>query len=78
MKKMKSEHIRSEQGQIRLDSKRREFIKKSSLLGVGIAASTVLPTVAIANVEQEKTGRNQRKGYQVTQHVIDYYKSAAS
>ena len=79
MNKIKSEQTRSEQDLIRLDSERREFIKKSTLLGVGVAASTVLPGVAIANVDEQKTPANQSdKGYQVTQHVIDYYKSAAS
>jgi len=71
-------NIKSEHKLIRLDSDRREFIKKSTLIGVGVVASTVLPAVAIANVDEEKSDARQNKGYQLTQHVIDYYKSAAS
>ena len=80
MKKIKSEHAKSEQDLLRLDSKRREFIKKSTLMGAGIVASTVIPGIAIANVDEEKVDINQQnnKGYQLTQHIVDYYKSAAS
>ncbi len=72
--------IKVEQNQIRLDSQRREFITKSTLLGAGLVASCVLPDTAIATgTEPElKPETSQKKGYQLTQHVIDYYKSAAS
>mgnify|MGYP003976651941 FL=1 len=70
--------IKSESDGIRLDSQRREFIKKSTLVGAGIVASSVLPTVAIASASNDKTDAQQQKGYQLTQHVIDYYKSAAN
>lgn len=63
---------------IKLDEKRREFIKKSTLVGAGVAASTVLPGAAIAAVPDEKAESKKQKGYQLTSHVADYYKSAAS
>ncbi len=63
---------------IKLDTKRREFIKKSTLAGAGVAASTVLPGAAVANVPAEQGDSTNSKGYQLTPHVIKYYKSAAS
>lgn len=62
----------------KLDTHRREFIRLSTLAGVGIAASTVLPGAAIANVGDDKSTAKQHQGYQLTRHVIEYYKSAAS
>ena len=78
MNKMKNEDDRSEKSLIRLDSKRREFIKKSTLMGVGVIASSIVPAQVIASVGDEKSDTNQNRGYQLTQHVADYYKSAAS
>lgn len=73
MKKIQSEH-----SQIRLDSQRREFIKKTTLAGAGVIATSLLPVSAVASTTDEKKGTSQQKGYQLTQHVIDYYKSAAN
>jgi len=70
--------IKSESDGIRLDSERREFIKKSTLVGVSVIASSVIPAAAIASVNENQTNANEQKGYQLTQHVIDYYKSAAN
>lgn len=58
------------------DQERREFIKKSTLVGAGVAASTMATTEAIAQVSGEPAERPSQKGYQLTQHVLDYYKSA--
>jgi hypothetical protein len=55
---------------------RRDFIKKSTLIGAGVIASTVASTEAIAAVSGEPAEQQTQKGYQLTQHVIDYYKSA--
>lgn len=59
------------------DQQRREFVKKSTLLGVGVAAAAALPETASASVSEEKSTSAEQKGYQVTQHVLDYYKSAS-
>ncbi len=59
------------------DQQRRDFVKKSTLLGVGVAAAAALPESVSASVSETKTEEKQQKGYQVTQHVLDYYKSAA-
>ncbi len=58
------------------DQERREFIKKSTLLGVGVAATSMASTQAVADVSGESAEPAEQKGYQLSQHVLDYYKSA--
>ena len=60
------------------DSNRREFLKKSTLTGVGVAAAATLPGAVSAGVTAEEPETKQQKGYQLTDHVVAYYKSAAS
>jgi hypothetical protein len=57
------------------DQERREFIKKSTLIGAGVAATAMASTSAVADVVTT-TESTVQKGYQLTQHVADYYKSA--
>lgn len=59
------------------DQKRREFLKKSTLVGAGVVATTTVPAAALADVADPTPDKEQQKGYHVTQHIIDYYKSAA-
>ena len=61
-----------------LNHDRRVFVKKSAIAAVGVTAATVLPGAAIASEAVPQKESKQQKGYQVTQHVVDYYKSAAS
>jgi hypothetical protein len=61
-----------------LDKQRREFIKKSTLVGAGLAATAVVPGAAIAGVVDDKSEARPQKGYQLTPHVMEYYKSAAN
>ena len=58
------------------DQERREFIKKSTLVGAGVAATSMASSQAIAQVSHEPAEKPEQKGYQLTQHVLDYYKSA--
>lgn len=58
------------------DQERRAFIKKSTLVGAGVAATTMASTSAIAQVSGDSTEKPGQKGYQLTKHVLDYYKSA--
>lgn len=58
------------------DEKRREFIKKSTLVGAGVAATAIASTGAIADVDTVSSDKPEQKGYQLTRHVLDYYKSA--
>ncbi len=59
------------------DQQRRDFVKKSTLIGVGVATAAALPQTALADTSDPQPQKAEQKGYQVTQHVIDYYKSAA-
>ena len=58
------------------DQARRNFIKKSTLVGAGVAATTMASTNAIAEISANVAEKPEQKGYQLTQHVLDYYKSA--
>jgi hypothetical protein len=58
------------------NQQRRDFIKKSTIVGVGVAASAMASTAAIANVSTSGSEKPEQKGYQLSQHVLDYYKSA--
>jgi len=58
------------------DQDRREFIKKTTLAGAGVAATTMVSTRAIAAVGDETEAKPVQKGYQLSQHILDYYKSA--
>lgn len=75
---MKNNDVKS--GQLKLDKQRRNFIKRSTLLGAGVASAVALPVSAFASAsasdEPVKPERNQ--GYRLTAHIAEYYKSAAS
>jgi hypothetical protein len=61
-----------------LNKRRRTFIKNSTLVGAGVVATAVLPGAANAGTTIDKPDDKKQKGYQVTEHVLEYYKSAAS
>ena len=57
---------------------RRSFLRKAAGAGVCVAVTTALPgTVAAA--PNDETGRLDagKTGYRLTQHILDYYKSAS-
>jgi hypothetical protein len=58
------------------NQERRAFIKKSALVGAGVATTSMASTAAIADVGSDIQQKPEQKGYQLTQHVLDYYKSA--
>ena len=58
------------------DQQRRAFIKKSALAGAGVAAASMTATQVIADTGTSPDEPATKKGYQLTQHVLDYYKSA--
>ena len=60
----------------RNQEKRREFLKTSTLLGAGVASGAMFTTSASADVTTESSEPSGQKGYRLTQHVLDYYKSA--
>jgi hypothetical protein len=55
---------------------RREFLKAGAAVGAGAAASALLPGVAAAAEVETPNPTEGKKGYQLTQHVLDYYRSA--
>jgi hypothetical protein len=56
---------------------RRAFLKTGAAIGAGAAASTLLPVTAAAGVaEGQETVAEKPKGYQLSQHVLDYYRTA--
>ena len=59
------------------DQERREFIKKSTLIGAGVAATTMSSAQAVAGISNDQPEPAEQKGYQLTSHVLDYYKSAS-
>ena len=58
------------------DQQRREVLKKSAIVGAGVTATAVASTSAIADVGASSADKPEQKGYQISQHVLDYYKSA--
>ena len=58
------------------NKQRRDFIKKSTIVGAGVAATAMASTAAIAGDVTASTEKPGQQGYQLTQHVLDYYKSA--
>ena len=70
----------SDQKLIDIPSKRRAFLRRSVAMAAGGAAMAVAsgPTLAGApETVQQAPENSPRKGYRVTQHVLDYYKTAA-
>jgi secreted PhoX family phosphatase len=59
-----------------VDASRRSFLRGSAVAGAGAVLTAAVPTTVIAAPEAEVEEGN--KGYQLTQHVTDYYKSVAS
>lgn len=58
---------------------RRIFLRGTVLTSAGAAVATAVPGVAVASVaEAESEPGGKPKGYRLTQHIVDYYKTAAS
>ena len=58
------------------DQDRRDFIKKSTIVGAGVVAASTVSAEVLADTPLTSSESEMQKGYQVTPHVIDYYKSA--
>jgi len=67
---------RKEQG---VDMTRRKLLHGSAAAGAGVLVAAVAPEAATAEAAGETTGEERKeKGYRLTEHVLAYYKSAAS
>lgn len=61
------------------DNERRRFIKGSLVAGVGVATAVVLPGEVMAAEHEESPDRPKaQKGYRLTPHILEYYKTMAS
>ena len=58
------------------DQKRREFIKKSTIVGAGVPQPPWRVPRRLPMSVHTDAVKPEQKGYQLTQHVLDYYKSA--
>jgi len=57
---------------------RRQFISSGIVLGAGAITAVAIPNVALAAQEIPEADSNKKEeGYRLTQHIADYYKSAA-
>jgi hypothetical protein len=61
-----------------LATDRRKFLRGSLVTGVGVAAAAVLPGTVLAVESDVATKEEGQKGYHLTQHILDYYKTMAS
>lgn len=69
---MKKDHKQS------YDASRREFLRESAAVGVGVVVAASLPGTASAATEQLKSEDLKQKGYRLTDHIAEYYKTTAS
>lgn len=63
-----------------ISQSRREFLRNAGKTGGLAAAAAVAPGAALAGTQEAPVDDKQTKkdGYRLTQHILDYYKSAAS
>jgi anaerobic selenocysteine-containing dehydrogenase len=60
------------------DASRREFLRGSAAAGVGAVVAANVPGTAAAAAEQQQTEDLLQKGYRLTDHIVEYYKTTAS
>jgi len=61
------------------DKGRRKFLHDTLAGGTGAALAATAPGIAMAStVDESPAADEDSKGYRLTQHIIDYYKTAAS
>ena len=57
---------------------RRAFLRNAATTGAAAAAVAAVPGAVIASPEAAgESSQDKAKGYRLTRHVLDYYKSAA-
>ena len=59
-----------------VSNSRRTFLRDAVSAGAGAAVATLAPGTALADSAGESTGAAEEpKGYRLSQHVLDYYKT---
>jgi len=61
-----------------VDKGRRKFLSGAAAAGIGGVAAAIPAANTLAATGDEDQSPKKSKGYQLSQHVLDYYKSAAS
>ena len=59
-----------------VDTQRREFMRGSISASVSVAVAASVPMNALA-ADEESTVQKKQQGYHLSDHILDYYKSAA-
>ena len=57
---------------------RRKFLRQASAAGGAAAVAATAPTAALAQGAEDRGSSPEPQGYRLTEHVLAYYKSAAS
>lgn len=60
------------------DKSRREFLQDSTAAGVGIAVAASLPGTVAAADDNAAEASPKGKGYRLTNHILEYYKTLSS
>ncbi|MEE4375967.1 MAG: hypothetical protein V2J55_00425 [Candidatus Competibacteraceae bacterium] len=56
---------------------RRHFLRTTVIAGAGVATGAVATGTAVATTETPPSAQPaEKKGYHVTQHIADYYRTA--
>ena len=61
----------------KLNEGRREFLRSSAVVGAGAIVAGGLSGNAVAAVDAEKPKQPGEEGYRLTEHIRQYYKTAA-
>ena len=60
------------------DQHRRDFLRGSVATGAGVVIATAVPVIAVASTSDDAVKQKKSNaGYQLSQHVVDYYKTCA-
>ncbi|MCW8889605.1 MAG: twin-arginine translocation signal domain-containing protein [Sedimenticola sp.] len=57
---------------------RRKFLRGSLMTGMGVAAAATIPGTVLASESDPSVTKEEQKGYHLTKHILDYYKTMAS
>jgi len=61
------------------DASRRKFIRGTAAVGVSSLVVSAAPVSAITDSSQAETQKEpEAKGYRLTKHILDYYKTLVS
>lgn len=61
------------------DASRRNFIRGTAAVGVSSVVVAAVPASAVsASSQVDDTPATKSKGYRLTQHILDYYKTLVS